>query len=461
MTRQQVHSPSSGGALIAGYLALLVVGPSPALMACQATIALPKVPLGESESALLLLEGEGRPRAYAFDAASPTSSLRLEPQVVLRLGVYSVPLAELGIVAGEVNLEDSAAPIAPVPTLERTMSDPYTEWSGPQGPSEIWSELKVQRVMDGCLDLEKIGQQTEKFAELAAQGRCWMTTPEFDGTIFGNPLGAWRLDREGIQPLFGGAITATTGPIATASTPLLAGQLGLDGRLYLLQKGGELWRGRGPRSYESLGVVPGSSTASTAWMVTSSATGRVQLYILDAHGGLWRWEESGFTTILEPTDDPPFDLSGGLVWLGQDDVLALGPRNGKVLRVQDLNVNETELPGTTTPTALYETHRSGVLLGDLGGQIYRFRDGSWTPIAGAPRARDVYVILELADGLLYGPQSGLLRYFPEARPECTGELQLERTTFGGVSYERNAVILSSSGIFGDGGPITVTRLTFP
>lgn len=454
-------SPRVNGVGSARQLALWWLGPLAALGACQSTIALPEAPLSESESALLLLEGSGRPRAYAFDAQTPAPSLRLDPAIVLRLGVYPVPLAQLGVAPGVVNLEDSAAPLAPVPRSELTLSDPYTQWTDPGEPSEIWSELKVQRVTDGCLDLEKIAQQSMKLSEVPAEGRCWTSTPELDGMIFGNPLGAWRLGREGILPVLGGAITATTGPTATATTPLLAGQVGLDGRLYLLQKGGRLWRGLGPRSYQSVGVVPGTSTASTAWMVTSSGTGRVQHYILDAKGGLWRWDATGFTTILEPTDDPPFDSSGGLVWLGEDDVLALGPRNGKVLRVRDLNVTETELPGTTTPSALYQTFRSGVLMGDLAGQIYRFRDGTWEAIVGAPRARDVYVILELADGLLYGPKSGLLRYFPEARPECTGEIRLERTTFGGVSYERNAVVLSSSGIFGDGGPITVTRLTFP
>ncbi|MBK6687516.1 MAG: hypothetical protein IPG45_23795 [Deltaproteobacteria bacterium] len=432
------------------------------LVGCQATIALPAAPLEATESALLLLEAGGRPRAYAFDALHPADSLSFAPQVNLRLGVYAVPLAELGIAPGEINLEDTTAPIAPTPISERTLSDPYDRWSAPQAASPIWGELKVPRITDGCLDLERVVPMRQPLLDSGAQGRCWTTGPELDGTIFGNPLGVWEADREGVRRIFGGAITSSTGPTATATSPLLAGHVGLDDQLYLLQKGGQLWRGKAGRSYQSLGFVPGSSTASTAWMVGSRSIGRVQLYILDADGGLWRWEESsGFTTILTPGGGRPFDQNGGLVWLGEDDVLALGPMNGEVLRVQDLEVTVTELPGTTTPTALYATYRSGVLLGDLGGQIYRFREGLWVPIVGAPRARDIYVILELADGLLYGPASGQLRFFSEARPECTGELRLERTPFGGISYERSAVIFSSSGIFGDGGQISITRLTLP
>lgn len=434
-----------------------------AAVGCQDNLQLPALPFGAARSGLFLIDGPDQRLAFGVEPGSAAPTLRLEPGTRLLLGTYDQPLSDLGLFPGPLALDRAEAPVAPTPETEYALLDPYDSWGESNIRDALWAELKVERVVDGCLDLEAVQQHVEIVPGSAVAARCWTTAPPGSlRTLFGNTAGVWSLSSFELSHVWDPITsTASISPSKTSTTPVLAAFVGADDRLYLYQRGGRLWAMERGERFTLLGTAPGAGSSESAWMA-GPQTSVVEVYVMDSAGGIWGWDEaSGLRTILAPGQGRPFPKEGGLVWIDQGALLALGPRNASVLHIRDGRIEPITLPPAVVPTALTATRRHGVLLGDMAGQLYRFDGEGFQPLLGAPRAIGLWTILEVAGGLLYGPTSGQLRYFREDRPECTGELRVERAPFGSLDFGTSAIVLTSSGIFGDAGPIRVTELSWP
>jgi hypothetical protein len=199
-----------------------------------------------------------------------------------------------------------------------------------------------------------------------------------DAALFATREGHfYRAASSGIAPL----------TMLSTSTPHGAGFLSDASTLWLLGQDGRLIHGSASdleRASDRYSVSPSlpalsTSTAPRPIVLTGSRGGApLELFALIAGSSLHRFDGSQWTMLAEGGVGGP----SGLLWLGPDEVLAVGLRAEGVLHVRGAT-SEVE-PLRSSPTAIASIRGTGVVAATIGGEVFvRTSSGAWTALPGS------------------------------------------------------------------------------
>lgn len=423
---------------------------------CQDNLQLPNPSSGSWQSLLLVQSEAGvRTRIEAVPGGSRIPSLVLGPSSQLFAALYPQSLEELSLPLGAVvpAPEAEGRPV-PMPTEVLALSSPWLEWVPQDQSNSPFATLWLPPTGE-CPPPPSLGETVELEGSESAGQVYWADRSGSHSTI-GNPAGVWDLAPDGQHREIPPAMTSTLTPTGTSTRPLNGAYLSIDGYLYLFQRGGELWKGDfGGAGFDRLGSAPGSGDAARAWLTGSREAAAVQVAILDDQGGLWTHDQRGWTQLNPPDPRRSIGRAGGLIWLGEDHVVALGIEPGKLTRFRAGRSDVT--PRGLEATALHLSPLTGTFVGDASGRVWRL-EGSFQAVVYENAGTPIRGLGNSGLDLLFGNDESAVWFVPEGRPDCAQRFELPAPFVAVVRAGRRQVILASTGPSGVPGPIYVIDL---
>ncbi|MBK6688166.1 MAG: hypothetical protein IPG45_27070 [Deltaproteobacteria bacterium] len=433
-----------------------IVALAAATVGCQDNLQLP-YPTWTAWQSLLLVQTEAGvvTKVEAVSAGSPLPSLVLGSSREVHVALYRETLEELSLLEGPMVPAGADGRPVPNPQQVLVLSDPWQEWSAEDRDNSPFATLRLPRSTEGCPPAPTLGTAVVLEGSISDGAIYWADRAGSHSTI-GNPVGVWDVAPDGQHREIPEAMTSTLTPTGTSTRPINGAYLSIDGYLYLFQQGGELWKGDfGGAGFERLGPAPGSQSPARAWMTGSREAADVQVAILDDQGGVWTHDFRGWIQVNPPDPRRSIGRGGGLLWLGTDDLLALGIEPGKLTRFKGGQSDFTP-PGIEV-TAVHLALRTGTLVGDSLGRVWRL-EGSFHTVVFELPGSPIRGLGSSGSDLLFGTDEAAVWFVPEARPECSRRLELPAPFVTVVRASGRQVILASSGPAGVPGPIHVIDL---
>lgn len=438
---------------------ILAVG----LLGCQATTAWPDPPIQGTVGLIFLIEKSGSiVEAHALNSDQPLPSVVQRAgstDVAIWIGVYDVPLDRVGVVPGQLVLPANPSPSGPLPARALRLEPPYTSWTESEqlGPLE---RLEIPRLDGFCAPYEGYRRVDTQIPGSTGGGLLYTAYARFGSMFVGNEVGLWEVGGDYANPKLGGTITPTTAPADLATHPFVAAHWDaqVGGTHWFYQADGRLWRiGEGGR-YELAATHPATQGATRAWMAGSDEHSAFELYILDEHGLVYRYDEAGFSPWRVPTSPEGLEDRGALIWVRPGEVWMLG-QGGRLLRLrasEALDITPSEI---TRATSLSQARGVGVLVGDEAGHAWRSVNGRLERL-DAPPLPPTWAVGALGQqGYLYGGKGGRLRYYQDGLPGCHDPIDAPADVFRvSTLFEGEVLLFSSSSYRGVPGPITITGL---
>lgn len=431
------------------------------LLSCQATTAWPDPAIDGTVGLIFLIErNDSILEAHALNSDQPLPSVvqhggETDPQIWI--GLYDVPLDQVGVVPGKLTLRPNADPSGPLPARTLRLSPPYTTWapSDQLGPFE---RLEIPRFAGFCAPYEGYETAVTPIPDSTGTGLLYTTYARFGSMLVGNEVGLWEVGGDYANRKLGGTATPTTAPADLVEHPFVAAHWDaqIGGGQWFYQADGRLWLNT-MGQFKFVATHPATQGATRAWMSGSDEHAGFELFILDEHGLVYRYDDSGFSPWRVPSQPEDLGDRGALIWVGPGEVWMLG-EGGRVLRLrasEELDITPSEL---TRATSLSQARGVGVFVGDESGHAWRSVGGRLERL-NAPALPPVTAVGAFGQGYLYGGKDGRLRYYQDGLPGCHDPIDAPNTVFRvSTLFDGEILLFSSSSYGGPPGPITITGL---
>lgn len=431
------------------------------LLGCQATTAWPAPAIDGTVGLLFAVQRDGTiVEAHALNSDQPLPAVVQrgeESEAEIWIGLYEVPLDQVGVIPGPLTLPSDPEPSGPLPSRALKLGPPYDAWteSDQLGPFE---RMQIPRYAGFCAPYEGYRRVETVIPESSGGGQLYTAYARFGSMFVGNAVGLWEVGGDSASRKLGGTDTPTTAPANLATQPFVAAHWDaqIGGSHWFYQADGHLWRSD-LGHYELAAIHPATQGATRAWMAGSDEHSAFELYIMDEHGLVYRYDDTGFRPWRVPAQAEALGDRGGLIWVAPGEVWALG-EGGRVLRLRDSEASDITPSEVTRATSLSQARGVGVFMGDEAGHAWRSANGRWERL-NAPALPPVWAVGAFGQGYLYGGKGGRLRYYQDGLPGCHEPIDPPATVFriSGL-YGGEILLFSSPHYDGPPGPITVTAL---
>ncbi len=376
--------------------------------ACSRPPIQPSLPWGaleQARSALLLIEGQDGPEAYAVQLSPDTQTASLPDNLaepaLWHLIVFGCPLERLGLLQGRLPLLLEPAEQTPLPA-----------------PLALFQNLRSEGVSrwETIFALEEKSEELLRRIDISADQVCAAATATFQARKISAPL-----ERLGPQAHFARALNdgsvligAQTGALflvqpdeRVSKLPLLPGAVPLDayqddsGVLWVLTERGLLWKGSLQR-LEEAGTSPalaGDPENNRARLI-GSRRAPPELFVVSDGGSFERFEANGWEALASARSTRAFPAA----WIGPSEALAggVGASASGLLRYKSGLVIEELLPTTGGISALVHDPSAGrTFAGSLLGEVFFLGTLGWekVQVAGGGPA-EILDLVPLTEGAL-------------------------------------------------------------
>lgn len=214
---------------------------------------------------------------------------------------------------------------------------------------------------------------------------------------------------------------------------------------------GEVWLagegGRVARASTLAELPPAPSGDRIDWLSGSGPNEPLELYALGEKGGLDRFENNVWTSLIAPGAS---DWRRDLTVIAPGEAIAVGVANG-VVRVKKGVVEQERVEGGVSLMAAAFVPGLGALAGSIDGDVLQEKDGVWSVFGDSPLALPITQITAYGEGFVAAGGGGYFVQYHPAVGYCT-EVQTGHPIIKHVTLLGDLVFLAgdrASGTTGD------------